>query len=363
VHAGALARLVPGHAARFNETDPLDPARLTWAREAVAMADRLGDDPAWLAVTTSTFQGMAAQDNHVERLAISARAVDLAGSADPVTAAYALFQRVQALMDGGDLEGADGAIAEAERLAERAPLVTVRHVLTMLHSFRALLRGDRAGAEAAADEGLDLGIRFAIPASGATYGGQLYRLRTEFGGLEELAEPFERVVAENPTIPVMRVGLARLYCTIGRREEAARLFEQDAASGFSEVQYGNVSLIALVQCADTAADLGHEPAARLLRDELAPYEHLVGFSSATVEGSVAGALARLAAMLGEPDEAVRFSAAAEALHRRWKAPYWIARTLVDRARAGLSTDGLPEAASIADRYEYRPLQAQIVALA
>jgi hypothetical protein len=65
---------------------------------------------------------------------------------------------------------------------------------------------------------------------------------------------------------------------------------------------------------------------------------MVGYNPATMEGALARPIARLAALVGRPDEADELFREALDAHQRWPAPYWIARTQLDWAEALLARD-------------------------
>jgi hypothetical protein len=134
---------------------------------------------------------------------------------------------------------------------------------------------------------------------------QLWAVRQEQGRLAEL-EGIVRALAEShPEIAVWRLWLCRTLLETPRTAEAEALFRRLAANRFAELPRNSVWLSSAIVIADLCVGLGEDREAGWLYDELAPSAALFAIDEwASVNyGSVARALAQLAALLG--DEAAR----------------------------------------------------------
>jgi hypothetical protein len=111
------------------------------SREAVAIARRLGDRTGLAQVLILRLMAMNDPFTLAERLALTAELAALAGEVGSSELAWhAAFHRTDALLESGDIDGAERALAEVERLAGelRQPFYTwwARMGWTMLAVMR-----------------------------------------------------------------------------------------------------------------------------------------------------------------------------------------------------------------------------------
>jgi tetratricopeptide (TPR) repeat protein len=213
--------------------------------------------------------------------------------------------------------------------------------LAICKCWRLLLAGDTAGAEAANDAALEIGVQIGAVEAMGTYGGILFEIRNEQGRLREIDEMFVQAAIENPAIPVLRTAVIKLHLTMDRRDEALELFESDLANRFTEFPRDVTWTTGMVMNADCAVDLGHHQGAEILESMMRPYRDLVAYNDGDVLGSLSRPLGRLSHLLGDYGTAESDFRSALAVHQRIQSPYWSTCTrldyadfLLDRAQPG-----------------------------
>jgi hypothetical protein len=234
-----------------------------------------------------------------------------------------------ALLEQGDLSGAEQQAAAYERLAHRLGIPRYGWLPEIWRAMRALLDGDPDGALEHA-------------AAAAEIGGQARSLNAELmvltvrlqahldrGTAAEFAGEVKALLARaGPDLPVMYYAApARLLLAAGDATQA-RMVLRALVTGPAE---GRPRDAEWLEChwamADLAISLDDRAAAVQLAAELAPYETLwaVDGIGGAVFGTVAEQLGRLAGYLGRLDEAGRYLAAARVRYERAGCPALIAR--------------------------------------
>ena len=211
------------------------------------------------------------------------------------------------------------------------------------------LAGDLSTGERLNDEALVVSSEIGAPEALGTWGAVLFVIRLFQGRTEELIEAFAQTAAENPALPLLRVILASAYCSVGRNDEAAPLFEHDAATAFTEIPGDLTWTTAMIYAAESTVALRHQEAAKTLYDLLAPYGDMVVFNYGICEGAIARSLGRLAHLLGRSDAAEAHFDIALLTNERIKAPYWITRTQLDYADLLRDIGKTDEAMSFVDQ--------------
>jgi tetratricopeptide (TPR) repeat protein len=220
-------------------------------------------------------------------------------------------------------------------------------------------------AEAANDRAFQIGLESGEGEAPVVHGGQPLQIRSEQGRLGEIAELIEQTVEQSPAVPELRATLAFALRAAGRLEDAQAMLDREVATNFATVARTNIWLPAMGQWANTVVAVEHWEAAEVLYRELLPFTDQVMMVFVVVMGSVARSVGCLARLLGRYDEAETHLEAALALHRRLRAPYWIACTQLDLAdllfAGGAAGDAeragvLPrDASTAAERYGYGAL--------
>ncbi|HZQ56988.1 MAG TPA: AAA family ATPase [Acidimicrobiales bacterium] len=325
-------------AALSDETDPREwQRRGALADEARAMAGRIGDARAQLAVNNRTGAVMSPDSVHdglpsaLEIVALSDR------FGGPVERLSSRVRAVFFAMSLGDAATGMRLMRDTVEVAERTRLPYFEWWARVNTATIRLFEGDPAEAEAYAERALDAGVRADLPIAFAAYGAQLYAIRYHQGRLAEIEDIVVQGMRESPTIPVYRVAVARILCEVGRHDEVAPLIGTDLTTFLDGLPFDSAWLGALAQVADTVADTGAVADAERLLARAAPYRHVVAYNVATIEGALARSMGRMAALLGDWDDADGLFADALELHERFGAPYWVARTRLDWADARVAS--------------------------
>jgi tetratricopeptide (TPR) repeat protein len=301
------------------------------AAEAVHLARGL-DDITATDVMRRTYPYRTQPETSAQRLVETEEAVAVADrGGDPLSRFWARNNRVHSCMEVGDLAEVDARLDEMQRLVEQTGLPYEEWSFAISRCWRLTLSGDLVWAESANDGALEIGTRIGTPEAVGAYGGQLFAIRQNQGRLEEIVDFFAQAAAENPSIAVLRVGVIKMHCELGHFNEARALFEPEFASGFRDFPRDNTWTTSMASCADSAADLQHRAAARVLFEELRPFADYVVFNQGTVNGALDRSLGRLAHLLGDHDEAELLFRSALEINERIESPFWIARTELDYA--------------------------------
>jgi hypothetical protein len=229
-------------------------------------------------------------------------------------------------VETGDADGLDESLQLEIELAEELHQPYPRWLTLVHESLRMFLRGrideaDRLGAEA-----FQLGQDSVQPDAFAIYAGSLFSVWAAQGRAGELVAILEEACTSNPGIVGLRAALASAYCAANRPSEAQAILTDARQAGFSAINLDGVWLSTLVIFARVAAEVGDRDTAEELFDLLEPFGMQFASDGAHVQGSVAQALGRLAAVLHRDEEADRWFGAAEELEGRARAILMQAQT-------------------------------------
>jgi len=318
-------------------------------REAIAIARRLGDRTGLAEVLNLRVQAMNDPFTLAERLALTGELTALAGEVgSSELARHATVHRTGALLESGDIGGAERALAEGERLAGelRQPNYTWwAHVgRTML----AVMRG-APDAEAQIFATFELGTAGGQPEAATVFGPQLNRLRHNQGRDGELAEVLRANVDAMPHWPLFRAFLARLYTETDQLEQAREQVDIMRANGF-DPPLNWTWATPITALSEAVSDLDDRAAAAVLYELLRPVTRQVYVAAGLVVcgGSFGLYAGMLAACLQRWDDAERHFADALAMNERLGARPDVVRTR--RAWAAMLLDrNDPSRAGDADR--------------
>jgi class 3 adenylate cyclase len=295
-------------------------------REAVAIARRLGDRNGLAHVLSLRLIAMNEPFTLTERLDLTAELTALAealGSSE--LAWHAAFHRTGALLESGDIEGAEHALVEVERLAGelRQPYYT-----WWAHTGRAMLALMRGApdAEAKVFATFQLGMAAGQPEAHA-FGAQLYVLRHDKGRLIELADAVRANAEGQPHVPAWRAGLARLYSETDQLAAAREQIDMLRVTGF-DAPLNWAWTTYMVNVSEAVCELQDRSAAAVLYERLRPIAGQVDVLAVTVgsSGSYAFWCGLLAACLARWDDAERHFGDALAMNERLGARPYAVRT-------------------------------------
>jgi DNA-binding SARP family transcriptional activator len=312
-----------------------DRERRAMVGRALAMARRVRDPPALASVLTSHAWIVAGPESVQQRLALADALVAVGREASlPYAECDGQQWRFLALIELGDIEAADAALAAAHAAARTAKS---RWTVAFLEAARALLAGRLADAEAAAARSREAARETGAPPALAqsAFVRLLSCIRLVQGRLSE-HEQARRAMAQAvtnlpPTFFVVRAHAAREQ---DDRDGAREAYKGAIAQGLLELPRSPTWTMTLTWAADICAWLQNRPTAVLLLDLLTPFADVMTWQY----GAVGRSVGLLELTLGRPDEAQRRLRDAMALCERMDARAFLAMT-----RADLGTLLLPSA--------------------
>ncbi len=227
----------------------------------------------------------------------------------------------------GDIETMDRCI---EIHASTAALLN-QPIFHWGHTFflglRAQIAGDTDRAEALASEALRIGTDGGQLDAAVIFGAQLMIVSGQRGTMSDLVPLIEQLATETPDISRWLFGslLAKAHVEGGRIDEALRLLEEFATSGF-DLPLDQVWLTGMVDYAEAAIECRDPRYAAPLFDRLEPWAGQVPATGASALGPVNQYLGGLAAVLGRDARADAYFAEAAAFSDRVGARFFLART-------------------------------------
>jgi predicted ATPase/DNA-binding SARP family transcriptional activator len=330
-----------------------DPERCrALARQGVELARRLGDASTLAFALNAAHWAERGQNEVGELLADADEIIRHAeASAELELALQGHSWRLVDLLELGRAEEIDDEIAACASLAEQLAQPFYRSWVAGLHPMRALMQGRFDDAERLANEAL------AAAESAGNWNGitssrvQLGWCWKDVGLAAERAAEVERFVQESVltrrlsggAAAVWNGNLALFMAEAGQEARARRYLDRVADCDDTQLT-GNVDgRSAAALAAEACALLGDERLALRLYELLLPRDGLciLGGRGVYFRGAAARYLGLLAATQGRWDDAVRHHEQGLETNTRAQAPPWIARSLVDLARA-LVARGRPE---------------------
>ncbi len=303
------------------------------AREAVEMAQRIGDKRALLAVLGHRDLTLSGPDTIGERLGNAEQMSQVAEETESYLGLYLGFlSRTICFRHRGDLEKAE---AEGEAMALVARLTRLPVCSWGAKCFaacRALSEGRFEEGERLARECLRFAERLRRNEAPDLYWPAMLTPLSEQGRLGELEPMATRAVEQQPTSMVYRALLALINCGLAVSRKARAEFELLAVRGFADIPHDNTFLACASALAQICAELQDQRRARQLFDILSPYADLnVVFGPLCTYGSVARYLGMLAAVMGRFQEGEALYEKALAFNERINARPYFAYTQTDYA--------------------------------
>ena len=338
--------------------------------DAIAMARRIDDRPGLATVLVGIYWARATT-SLAEALEMLGEARDLAEEMGDVEGqAEATQWRVSALMALGEIVPAREELAIALDMAKSTRQPFMLHVTEHYRSALALLEGQLAEADAAAERSREWGQLLVGRDASSVYGIQMFGVRREQGRLAELAPVIRVLAAGDRGGGAWRPGLAAMLAELAMEEQVRGELDRVQAEGLDPLREG-LWLASLTYLADAAGAVAHQGVASLVYPLLAPLAGrnvMIGHGVACY-GAADRYLGMLAATLGDTDAASHFEAALR-LNRQMGADTWLAHTAYEYGRMllaqGDSDRGqqlLAEAALLAEAVGMPTLLARIGTLA
>jgi DNA-binding CsgD family transcriptional regulator len=318
--------------------------RAALAREAVAMARRIGDPETLIyALLAQCYAAFVGPDRLDQQLVL---AEELDRLTEPVEDRE---RRMDALLFGFVAFMTRGQVWEARaqqelhsRLAGELQQPPQRWYTGVMATILALQDGRFEEAEQLIKETLEAGRHAQTWDAEVSHLFALFVLRREQGRLAELEDDLRRAPVSYPGYRSLRCMLLITLCDLGRLGQARALFEQLAGGEFAAFPKDSEWLFALTLLAEVADALADRDRALILYQQLAPYAELVALAASEVSlGPVSRPLGILAWLLGRHDDAAGYFEDAIARTQRMGARPWLAhaqhayaRMLAKRGRPG-----------------------------
>ncbi len=301
--------------------------RVALAREAVAVATRIGDPAGEAYAVAAAFFASEAVESAGNGIAVGAKLIALAEQmgGDREQEFLARDIRLQSFWIRGDRAALDVEFDLVQQLAEELRQPARRWWVSACRTMIALMEGRFAAGEKLIAETLALGHGSASWNAAVSHRLALFVLRHAQGRLAELEDTISRAVHEFPTLPRFQCALAHLYGELGREREARTVLGDLLARDLAEEHVDAEWLFSVNLLADPAASLADEDAAVKVYDLLLPHERL--YARAPVEaafGAVARSLGVLATTLRDYEAAERHFEDAMEMERRMRARPWLA---------------------------------------
>ncbi|MPY84442.1 MAG: hypothetical protein GEV00_14215 [Actinophytocola sp.] len=329
----SVDRLISGYQASETPTGVSD-----LSQAALAMAERLADRVALRSALHARQLAVSGPDGVHERLELGARFVEYGvADRDDTAEMWGRLWRFDALMQLGDLDGAESLLGPLTTVVERLRLPLARWHLLRCQGAIAFARGRFGEARSYGDRALALARRGAHPGALLPSQGFLALLGTMTG----FAEVSETQVLDGwEHVRPLQGMMAMVHWYAGREDEARRAYALAPAieelPGFLVMSAGS----GLIELAEAFED---RPLLDAAYRTLAPYAELFccGAGVIATAGSVHGPLGVAAAALGRLDEGVRHLRRAIDVNERVGSPpfaaaarYDLASTLARRRRPG-----------------------------
>src|SRR5262249_38654018 len=231
-----------------------------------------------------------------------------------------------ALLESGDIAGAEQSLADVERLAGELRQPFYKWFARMGRAMLAMLRG-APDAEAEVFAAFEVGMAGGQPDAEAAFGAQVYTLRSDQGRLGELLDILRANADAQPHIQAWRAALARAYCDTDQMAEARAQVDALRVSGFDSPP--NLQWTAIMMALSlVVSDLQDRSRAAVLYERMRPIANQAEAFSVDMcsQGSYGQFCGMLAACLGRWDDAEGHFTDALAMNERLGARPYVVRT-------------------------------------
>jgi tetratricopeptide (TPR) repeat protein len=282
--------------------DPETSLRLSG--EAVALAERLGDDETLAAALAGRHVSLLHVAHLDERLAVSSRLLRLADAArDPEREMQALQARVFDLLTLGDLARARQHLERLDALARELRQPLFAHFVVGWRCTFAQLEGRLEEAERLAGESYEMRRALGTQDAESVLAAQLFMIRRAQGRLGEMLPAVVEAVGRHPGLAAWRAALPIAHLAAGDAQQARHELDR-LLDGLDGIPRDFFWLAATTLLAEATAALRAAGAAKRLYRELAPFAtRWVQVGYAASDGPVARSLGLLAAALGDAPRA------------------------------------------------------------
>ena len=340
------------------------------SREAVEIARRLGDEAALFQALNARAWAITDPMTLAERLELTGELDTLANKLQAAEMRLlAALHRSGALLESGDVSGAERMIAQIEATAEELREPVHAWVAKYSRATISIMRG-APDAEQRSLAAFQTATGAWQPEAGSVLSAHLAQIRRDQGRVGELTHALRATADGQPHIAAWRASLAFLYCDTDQPELARKEMDVLAATGFTiPLNWTGASPMSTLP--SVCVDLHDRQAAALLYPQVKQVAGQVGIIGSNIlcYGSFAYPCGVLASCLEYWDEAERYFQQALAMNEKIGARTWIVRTrrayaamLLERNHPGDSGRGNEFLASALAEAEQLGMQREIVRL-
>jgi hypothetical protein len=292
--------------------------RAALADDAAGMAVRLGDLVGEVAALAARCDILSGPDHVDDRLATTARMVELARShGDPTIALLARRHRILALLERGHIGSVDHELAAYARTSDRLRLPLYSWMVPLWRGMRALMDGDQQRAAELCDEADALGRAAGSANADALVFTLRFAIARARGTVADMESEMARIAPGYEGYPAAEAMHAVVLVSVGRADQARGLLLRRMAEGIETIPRDSEWIETLWTLGDVAVDLGELDAVEAIHDALTPYAELwaVDGVGAACFGAVSHQLGRLSLTLDRDQAARHWLDAAEHAHR------------------------------------------------
>ncbi|MGH7818968.1 MAG: hypothetical protein ACREQ9_04270, partial [Candidatus Binatia bacterium] len=337
------ARLLSRLATAIFWTPGSDERRRSLVRDAVEMAERLGDGGALAESLINKRTALIGPGDARERLVDASRVLRLAVDAgDRERELQAREARLYDLLELGDVASADVEIERIEELARALRQPRYLADAEMIRALRTLMDGNLEEGAELARRALERNEQVRPEIAITLYGSQMYwTVWREQGRFGELETGMKAIVDQVGAIAAARSGLAFVRSEQGKRAEARAELERIAADDFAGIRREVSWTAVMANLTEVCCFLGDLPRVRALYGELLPFAAMtvvVGSVPHACWGPIAHFLGMLAATMGDKETAEEHFERTLEMEARMRMPAMRARTQYEYGRMLIHAD-------------------------
>lgn len=318
-----------------NTSDRDEPDRLS--REAVQMAERIGDTKILQLAIYSRQWSITGPDGIEDGLAASDEIIRLARVARDRDMEFAGHHlRLIALMQLGDFKGVDHEIEACDRLAQELHQPNYLWWASVFRCMRALMQGRFEEADRLAQSALSLGQRWHDEVPMVVFGGQSFLIRWGEGKLDDLVDAGRHFADEYGQ--AWRAAYVWLLTETGHMDEARQRFRELGGADFTTLRWNADWLTAMCGVSLAAVALEEREHANALYEMFLPYaDFFTGFLAGSgCLGSNHAFVGFAAKAAGRLDEAIAHFERAHEKNTEAGAHFLTPRIYFEQARALLA---------------------------
>ena len=299
-------------------TGERDPEILSQLREAVAIAERVGDANVTANTLLQLFYYQYGPGNQDERRQIAEKVIKFARIAGNGRDEYEGWDSLYAVaLQQGDMVTARDAYEHSQQRGVELRIGRAPYQIVEERSTLSQAEGRLDDAEREMFEALKAGQSINDSNAVIAFGGKLIFLRWYQGRIAELEAMLRGLVEDSPNVAAYQCGLVLVSAEKGELREAAQRFDALAATGLGSIPEDGLWSVALVGLTLACVRLGARENVRELYDVLGRYPDGAATAGGAITlGAVTGFLGILAALQDRWSEATSHFEAALELNER-----------------------------------------------